>query len=110
MSEQEIAAQGILEILNLTHALTGLGGSALTAIVLGIIFKFAKGNLREGLLQKDDLINSDTGLLTITKNELNQEISDLQETCGKLRENEKDLYEKLGDLRDRVSVIEGRLS
>jgi hypothetical protein len=38
--------QAVVEILGLTHALTGLGGAATTATIAGLIYKFTKKDLK----------------------------------------------------------------
>lgn len=94
--------QAVVEILGLTHALTGLGGAATTATIAGLIYKFTKKDLREGLMTKEDVQE-------LIK-ELEDDVEDLKSLNKDRIHNEKDLYEKANDLGQRVSTIEGKLS
>lgn len=97
--EQQIAVQGVFELLNLTHALAGGGGSLLTAGVLGLIYKLTKKNLREGLIEEATLIDPKTGLLPIFK----------KEVIGKLDDFNKILEKEIHEVKELVEKSEDRL-
>lgn len=94
--------QAVVEILNLTHALTGIGGAGTTAVIAGLIYKFTKKDLQEGLVSKEDL---DEHL-----KEIINDVADLKSLNKDRIHNERDLYEKTNVLGQRVSMLEGQLS
>jgi hypothetical protein len=94
--------QAVVEILNLTHALTGIGGAGTTAVIAGLVYRFTKKDLQEGLVSKDELKEH--------LDEIINDISDLKSLNKDRIHNEKDLYEKTNILGQRVSTIEGQLS
>lgn len=95
-------AELISEVLNITHALTGIGGAGTTAIIAGLIYRFTKKDLQEGLVTNDDLKEH--------LDEINKELEDLKSMNKDRIHNERDLYEKTNTLGQRISTIEGQLS
>lgn len=67
--QNEQTAEGILALLNLTHALTGVGGSAVTLIVLGIIGKYLLGKAREGMATSKQFEDLESYVRRIDKKE-----------------------------------------
>lgn len=55
MTENEQAAQGILALLDFTHALTGLGGGAVVLIILGLVARGLLSKVQEGMVSKEDM-------------------------------------------------------
>jgi hypothetical protein len=77
----------------------GAGGAGGLA---GIIYKFTKKDLREGLMTKEDVKE----LLA----DIEEELDELKTSNDQRKENERDLYEKHRGISERVGFIEGKLS
>lgn len=69
MTENEQAAQSILALLDMTHALTGLGGGAVVLIIIGLIAKGVKSKMLEGVPSKDEFEALEKYVMRIDKKE-----------------------------------------
>ena len=97
-----VEVQAVTEILNITHALTGVGGAGGVAIIAGLIYKYTKKDLQESLISKEELKEHLSDIL--------KDIEDLKHLNKDRIHNERDLYEKYNLLGQRVSTLEGLLS
>jgi ABC-type bacteriocin/lantibiotic exporter with double-glycine peptidase domain len=89
-------------ILDITHGIIAIVTVLITSGVGGVIYRFTKKDLREGLLTKEDVQE----MLA----DIEEDVQELKTSNDQRKVNERDLYEKHRGIAERVGFIEGKLS